>query len=372
MFKKRQHTKSRSLYLFIFVLYAAISLSGCGDDSDSSPNSTSLLKPYEKNGQVPNFYVEFSKNEEMMRNWNVFKSYIMNDSTLSARDTELIFLRAGWLTQSDYLFKLHMEDARTAGLSDSDIQNIQIDDTSSVSWGDSDLAILNGVDEIFLDTFIGDDTWNSLESIYTVEQLIDFLLIAGDAFLEAFAIKSMNIPPDDENDIFSFETLSTLNNKVVYTGDTLRTRLNTPRIPILEESEWSTSLAELLEPYRVYGSVLNIFTTLAHNELAFKNWGGDFAAYVLDSSLPGREREFLLLRIGWLCYSEYEFSQHALLGKMTCGLASFGMSKISATLSSSKAPTQLAPNPSACAVNSMFSAAAAQFWTEYNLFPLTP
>jgi 4-carboxymuconolactone decarboxylase len=33
------------------------------------------------------------------------------------------------------------------------------------------------------------------------------------------------------------------------------------------------------------------------------------------SSLPTREREILILRIGWLCQSEYEWGQHVRIGK---------------------------------------------------------
>jgi len=35
------------------------------------------------------------------------------------------------------------------------------------------------------------------------------------------------------------------------------------------------------------------------------------------SSLPAREREIVILRIGWLCQAEYEFGQHTVIGKQT-------------------------------------------------------
>jgi alkylhydroperoxidase family enzyme len=38
-----------------------------------------------------------------------------------------------------------------------------------------------------------------------------------------------------------------------------------------------------------------------------------------EQTLPARDREILILRIGWLCQAEYEFGQHALEGK-TVGL----------------------------------------------------
>ena len=35
----------------------------------------------------------------------------------------------------------------------------------------------------------------------------------------------------------------------------------------------------------------------------------------MTSTLPAREREILILRIGWLCRSEYEWGQHVEIGK---------------------------------------------------------
>jgi 4-carboxymuconolactone decarboxylase len=59
------------------------------------------------------------------------------------------------------------------------------------------------------------------------------------------------------------------------------------------------------------GSPLNIFATLAHHPALLRRWLV-FAAHVLaKSSLSPRDRELLILRTGWRCQSQYEFSQHA-------------------------------------------------------------
>ncbi len=63
------------------------------------------------------------------------------------------------------------------------------------------------------------------------------------------------------------------------------------------------------------GHILNIFKTLVRHEKLLKRWNV-FAGHVLfKSSLPAREREILILRIGWLCQSEYEWGQHVKIGK---------------------------------------------------------
>ena len=91
--------------------------------------------------------------------------------------------------------------------------------------------------------------------------------------------------------------------------------LNAPRIPPLPESEWNDETRELLESYRREGRVHNIFTTLAHHPKLLNRWLV-FAKHVLSqSTLPAREREIAILRVGWLCRAEYEWGHHVAIGK---------------------------------------------------------
>ena len=63
------------------------------------------------------------------------------------------------------------------------------------------------------------------------------------------------------------------------------------------------------------GPVLNIFRTLAHHPKLLKRWLV-FGNHVLaKSTLPPRERELAILRVGWLCRAEYEWSQHVGIAK---------------------------------------------------------
>ncbi len=60
---------------------------------------------------------------------------------------------------------------------------------------------------------------------------------------------------------------------------------------------------------------LNIIKTLAHHPELADAWGS-FAGYVFrGSTLPPRHRELLILRIGYLCGSEYEWGQHARIAR---------------------------------------------------------
>jgi len=73
------------------------------------------------------------------------------------------------------------------------------------------------------------------------------------------------------------------------------------------------TLDEETRRYAPVGS-LNIFRTLAHHPKLLKRWSV-FGNHVLSkSTLPAREREIVILRIGWRCQAEYEFGQHTVIG----------------------------------------------------------
>lgn len=92
-------------------------------------------------------------------------------------------------------------------------------------------------------------------------------------------------------------------------------RLAKPRITPLQDSEFTPEQVERLAKSRQKdGSVLNIFRTLVRVPEAFRAftwWGG----YVLSrNSLTPRDREIAILRVGWLCKSGYEWTQHHRIG----------------------------------------------------------
>lgn len=94
-------------------------------------------------------------------------------------------------------------------------------------------------------------------------------------------------------------------------------RLTEPRVSPLAESDWDEENRPLRDALARTpdGRILNIFATLAHHPKLLKRWTV-FGNHVLSkSTLAFRERELVILRIGWLCRAEYEWGQHALIGR---------------------------------------------------------
>ena len=97
-------------------------------------------------------------------------------------------------------------------------------------------------------------------------------------------------------------------------------RLHAPRVAPLADDEMDAETRALLGAVSGdvrRGPILNIFRTLAHHPKLLKRWLV-FGNHVLaKSTLPPRERELAILRIGWRCGSEYEWGQHVAISRAT-------------------------------------------------------
>ena len=99
-------------------------------------------------------------------------------------------------------------------------------------------------------------------------------------------------------------------------------RLSKPRIPALTPDQWNEKAQEIMRPLVDNKHDYNIFRTLMNHPDLAKRWMV-FANHILmRSTLPERERELLILRIGHLCRADYEWNKHAEISR------SLGMSDV--------------------------------------------
>jgi 4-carboxymuconolactone decarboxylase len=93
-------------------------------------------------------------------------------------------------------------------------------------------------------------------------------------------------------------------------------RLKTPRLAPLGPENRTDAQKQMLASRADY----NIYKTLAHHPDLYARWSPLGQFLLNGSSLPPREREIAMLRMGWLCQSEYEWSQHARIAKSSAGM----------------------------------------------------
>jgi 4-carboxymuconolactone decarboxylase len=87
------------------------------------------------------------------------------------------------------------------------------------------------------------------------------------------------------------------------------------RIPMRDLATMTPEDRETVQKNAMNGRIFNIFKVLAHHPKLVKRWT-PFAGHVLGKqTLAFRDRELLILRIGWLNQAGYEFAQHELIAR---------------------------------------------------------
>jgi len=88
------------------------------------------------------------------------------------------------------------------------------------------------------------------------------------------------------------------------------------RIEIVADADATPEQVAVLDKLRrPDGTVLNIFATMANHPDLTRRWLV-FGNHVLaKSTLSPRIRELAILRVGWLCGSDYELGQHVLISR---------------------------------------------------------
>ncbi|MBK8839466.1 MAG: carboxymuconolactone decarboxylase family protein [Hyphomonadaceae bacterium] len=93
-------------------------------------------------------------------------------------------------------------------------------------------------------------------------------------------------------------------------------RLAEPRLAVVDEGNLTQAQRDMLASR----SSLNIYRTLAHHVDLYNRWSPLGQFLLNGSSIPPRHREMAMLRMGWLCQSPYEWSQHTRIAKASAGM----------------------------------------------------
>src|ERR1044071_3955587 len=106
-------------------------------------------------------------------------------------------------------------------------------------------------------------------------------------------------------------------------GSGFTPRLSEPRLAVVDPNNLTEAQRDMLASR----GNLNIYKTLAHHVDLYNRWS-PLGQFILNgSSISPRHREMAMLRMGWLCQSPYEWSQHARIAK-TVGMTDVELHRI--------------------------------------------
>ena len=154
-------------------------------------------------------------------------------------------------------------------------------------------------------------TWSALSAKYDTRQAMDAVFTVAEFTMIAGAVNSLGVPVDDGHK-------DRLPSDIPYTVTAARTneRLigKQARVAALEPTEWSPEVRQWLARYSGGRSVAGIYRMHAQH-LAMDQPRTRVSEHIRQQSLSGAIRELLIIRIGVLCRSEYEWAAHAPAGR---------------------------------------------------------
>ena len=143
----------------------------------------------------PNLFMTLGRNRGLFRGWLFFAGRLMPGGRLPRQDTELVILRVANLRQCTDEFEHHRHLAGRAGLSEADIERVQVG-PDAPEWSDRQRALLTACDELDRDHDLSDSTWDALRQHLDDRRTIEFLLLAGHYQMLAGVIGALRIEPD--------------------------------------------------------------------------------------------------------------------------------------------------------------------------------
>lgn len=155
-----------------------------------------ILEPRERDGRVLGVWSTCAQAPELCRAWLVFTDYLLRDSTLPLRDRELLILRIGWLNGGAYEWAAHTGVARSAGITDEELQRI-VEGPDASGWTSWDATLLRATDELHADALVSDATWLALTERYDQRQLMETVFTVGQYNLVAMYLNSLGVQFED-------------------------------------------------------------------------------------------------------------------------------------------------------------------------------
>jgi 4-carboxymuconolactone decarboxylase len=114
---------------------------------------------------------------------------------LSARDRELVILRAGYNWKAGYEWAQHVVIGKEAGLTDEEVERIKAGPDAD-GWSAIDAAMLQATDELTSDAFITDATWARLSDL-TDKQKMDLVMTVGQYTQVSMMLNSFGVQLDE-------------------------------------------------------------------------------------------------------------------------------------------------------------------------------
>jgi alkylhydroperoxidase family enzyme len=154
---------------------------------------------------VPNYMAELAifqvllNHPSLARALNDLLATMLWHGTLDSRLRELVIMRIGWLTASDYEWTQHWRVAQGLGVSADDLLAVR-DWQAHEAFGPAERAVLAATDDVVREGVVSAESWTACERALGADRavLIELVTAIGAWRMIASILRSLQVPLEDD------------------------------------------------------------------------------------------------------------------------------------------------------------------------------
>lgn len=144
-------------------------------------------------GKPLNIQSMMAHHPALMKAWMPFRNHVVSNSSLSARQRELVILRTAHNCQADYEWQHHVERGLKAGLGPDEINRVK-KGARADGWQPDEAALLAAADNCYGDLCISEKNLVALTQYFNKQQQLDITVTVGMYITLAMIIKTYAVP----------------------------------------------------------------------------------------------------------------------------------------------------------------------------------
>ena len=259
-----------------------------------------------------NVYCTLANYPALFLAWLGIGAHVLRESSLPARERELLILRTTALAGGHYPFTQHVWIGAEHGLDDEAIHAL-LKGPSDAFWDRSDRALLLLADELIAAGGIAEGTWQALRSERSVEEILDAVVTVAFYRLAAWTLNLCGTPLDPgQKSRLSGSPLPGIPDATAFNASV--------RIEPIRLEDWPAWLLEKTARWPRFAAnhelrQAAVYCTLANHPTLFAALGPMMAHLLRDISLTERHRELVIVRACALDRGAYPYRQHVRIGR---------------------------------------------------------
>lgn len=259
--------------------------------------------------RVLNVFATLAHHPELLRRWSPLANHLLFKSSLPPRERELVIMRAGWMAGSAYEWGQHVIIAREqCGFGDKEFQALAVGSEDPL-WPPGEMALLCLAEQIYTQQFVEDDAWGALTAHYDTKQILDAVFTACNYTTLAWALNVLGVELDESCEAPDPSLPPNTAAQAPGLPD-MAIKRPQPRLDPVPLEAMDAKSRELYDKARGHLEKINVIQTMMHHPDLLRRWMPFFSHCLHKCTLSLRDREIVMLRIGRLCGSGYEWAQH--------------------------------------------------------------